>query len=82
MIPEAVPFTGNQRLKTLHDFYHLGNEEDFDFDIKKAKKVGADFKNDLCNGMIKFFSDSFEDEASSVRHFLSRSIPAAYQTGF
>ena len=24
---------GNERLKVLHDFYHLGNEDDFDFDI-------------------------------------------------
>lgn len=24
----------------------------FDFDIKQAKKVGSDFRNDLCNGMI------------------------------
>ena len=35
--------------------------------IHKAKKVGADFKNDPCNGMIKFFPDSFEDESKSVR---------------
>lgn len=26
----------------------------FDFDIREAKKVGADFRNDLCNGMIQF----------------------------
>ena len=31
--------------------------------IKSAKKVGADFKNDLCNGMLKFFPDHFEDES-------------------
>ncbi len=59
---DIVALSGNERLKTLHDFYQLGNENSWDFDIKEAKKKGSDFKNDLCNGMIKFFPDSFEDE--------------------
>ena len=44
-----MPLNGNERLKVLYDYYHLGDEGSFDFDIKKAKKVGADFRNDLCN---------------------------------
>ena len=33
---EIVPFNGNERLKVLYDYYHLGDEGSFDFDIKKA----------------------------------------------
>ena len=36
---EIVPLNGNERLKVLYDYYHLGDEGSFDFDIKKAKKV-------------------------------------------
>ena len=50
---EIVPLNGNEIMKVLYDYYHLGDEGSFDFDIKKAKKVGADFRNDLCNGMVK-----------------------------
>lgn len=77
---EIVPLNGNERLKVLYDYYHLGDEGSFDFDIKAAKKVGADFKNDLCNGMVKYFQDHFEDESNTARHFLSKSIPAVYRT--
>ena len=55
---EIVPLSGNERIKVLYDYYHLGDENSFDFDLKEAKKVGADFKNDLCNGMLKFYSGS------------------------
>ena len=33
---EIVPLNGNERLKVLYDYYHLGDEGSFDFDIKKA----------------------------------------------
>src|SRR5574344_740708 len=79
---EIVPLTGNQRLKILHDFYHLGNEEEFDFDIKKAKKVGADFKNDLCNGMIKFFPDCFEDESKFCKALFIKKYPSSLSDRF
>ena len=64
---DIMKMNGNQRLKCLHDYYHLGSEEDFDFDIAEAKKLGKDFKNDLCNGMVKFYPDYFEDEKKCCR---------------
>ena len=79
---EIVPLTGNQRLKILHDFYHLGNEEEFDFDIKKAKKVGADFKNDLCNGMMKYFPDHFEDESKFCKALFIKKYPSSLSDRF
>lgn len=79
---EIIPLTCNKRLKVLHDFYHLGNEEAFDFDIKNAKRVGADFKNDLCNGMLKFFPDSFEDESKFCRALFIKKYPSSLADGF
>ena len=79
---DIVPLTGNQRLKILHDFYHLGNEGQFDFDIKQAKKVGADFRNDLCNGMLKFFLDSFEDEGKYCKALFIKKYPSSLSDRF
>ena len=73
---------GNERLKVLHDFYHLGNEDDFDFDIKHAKKVGADFRNDLCNGMLKYFPDHIEDEGKYMRALFFKKYPSSLSDGF
>ena len=79
---EIVPLTGNERLKILHDFYHLGEEESFDFDIKTAKTVGADFKNDLCNGMLKFYPDHFEDESKFCRALFIKKYPSSLSDRF
>ncbi len=69
------PLTGNERLKVLHDFYHLGREDGFDFDLGHAKKVGTDFRNDLCNGMIKYFPDHIEDEGKYSRALFIKKYP-------
>lgn len=79
---DIVPLTGNERLKVLHDFYHLGDEDSFDFDIKTAKKVGADFKNDLCNGILKFFPDHFEDESKFCRALFIKKYPSSLSDRF
>lgn len=79
---DIVPLTGNERLKVLHDFYHLGDEDSFDFDIKTAKKVGADFKNDLCNGVLKFFPDHFEDESKFCRALFIKKYPSSLSDRF
>ena len=73
---------GNERLKVLHDFYHLGKEDDFGFDIKHARKVGADFRNDLCNGMLKFFPDHFEDEGKFCRALYIKKYPSSLSDRF
>ena len=79
---DIAALSGNERLKVLHDFYHLGREGDFDFDIKHAKKVGADFKNDLCNGMIKYFPDHIEDEGKYSRALFIRKYPSSLSDRF
>ena len=62
-----IRLNGNERLKILYDYYHLGREDDFQFDIKEYKKTGRDFKNDLCNGVVKYYPDYLEDEGKYCR---------------
>ena len=49
---EIIPMSGNERLRILYGYYHLGAEGSFSFDIKEARKTGADFRNDLAGGQI------------------------------
>ncbi len=79
---EIVPLNGNERLKVLYDYYHLGDEGSFDFDIKKAKKVGADFKNDLCNGMVKYFPDHIVDESKYCKALFIKKYPSSLSDRF
>ena len=77
-----MSLNGNERLKVLYDYYHLGDEGSFDFDIKKAKKVGADFRNDLCNGMVKYFPDHFEDESKFCKVLFIKKYPSSLSDRF
>ena len=72
---DIQPLSGNERLRILHDFYNLGKEDEFDFDIREAKRIGRDFRNDLCNGMIKFHQDYFEDENKVCRALFFKKYP-------
>ena len=36
---EIVPLSGDERIKVLYDYYHLGDENSFNFSLKEAKKV-------------------------------------------
>lgn len=79
---DIIPLNGNQRLKVLHDYYHLGHEEQFQFDIKEAQKVSKDFKNDLCNGFVKYYPDYFEDEQKVCRALFIKSYPSSLSDRF
>jgi hypothetical protein len=79
---DIVPLTGNERLKVLHDFYHLGKETDFQFDLRHSSKIGADFKNDLCNGMIKYFPEHIEDEGKYCRALFIKKYPSSLSDRF
>lgn len=77
-----VPLGGNERLKVLHDFYHLGSGQEFTFDLKHSAKIGSDFKNDLCNGMIKYFPDHIEDEGKYCRALFIKKYPSSLSDRF
>lgn len=74
--------SGNERLKILHDYYRLGKESEFDFDIKEAKKVGNDFANDICNGKVKYFPDYFQDENKFCRALYIKKYPSSLSDRF
>ena len=79
---EIVPLSGNERIKVLYDYYHLGDEGSFDFDIREAGKDGADFRNDLCNGMIQFYPDYFKDEKKFCRALFIKKYPSSLSDRF
>lgn len=79
---DLVPLTGNERLKVLYDYYHLGNEEQFEFDLKDSKIVGTDFTNDLCNGMVKYFPEHFEDERKFCKALFIKKYPSSLSDRF
>lgn len=79
---KIVPLSGNERIKVLYDYYHLGRENGFDFDIGEAKKVGADFRNDLCNGMMQFYPDYFKDESKFCRALFIKKYPSSLSDRF
>lgn len=79
---EIVALSGNERIKVLYDYYHLGDEGSFDFDIREARKVGVDFRNDLCNGMIQFFPDYFKDEKKFCRALFIKKYPSSLSDRF
>lgn len=76
------PLSGNERLKILHDFYRLGREEEFNFDIKQGKKTGTDFINEICNSRIKYFQDYYEDEGKFNRVLFIKKYPTYLSDGF
>ncbi len=79
---DIVPLTGNERLKVLYDYYHLGNEGEFQFNLKESKSIGSDFKNDLCNGMIKYYPDYFEDEKKYGKALFVKKYPSSLSDRF
>lgn len=74
--------SGNERLKVLHDYYRLGKESDFDFDIKVAKKTGNDFVNDICNERVKYYPDFFQDESKFCRALYIKKYPSSLSDRF
>lgn len=79
---EIVPLNGNERMKVLYDYYHLGQESSFDFDIKAAKRIGSDFANELSNGMIKYYPEHFEDEKKFCTALFIKKYPSSLSDRF
>ena len=79
---EIVPLGGNERLKVLYDYYHLGKEDQQSFDIKESIALGSDFKNDLCNGLVKYFPEHYEDESKYCRALFIKKYPSSLSDRF
>jgi len=79
---EIRALNGNERLNILYDYYHMGDGTRFQFDLKEYKKLGKDYKNDLCNGVVKFYPDYFEDERKFCRALFIKRYPNSLSDRF
>ena len=50
----------DERLRVFHDFYRVGEESSFHFDIKETRKKGHDFKDYICPDSMEFEADYFK----------------------
>lgn len=48
-----------ERLRIFHDFYRVGEETHFRFDLKETMRKGHDFKDYICPDSIEFQKDHF-----------------------
>lgn len=47
------------RLHILHDFYRVGEESEFRFDLRENMKNGRSFKDAICPDSMEFKKDHF-----------------------
>ena len=57
---KCVELETDERLRIFHDFYRVGEESSFHFDIKETRKKGHDFKDYICPDTIEFEKDYFK----------------------
>jgi len=50
----------NERLRIFYDFYRVGEEDLYKFDIKQCMKKGHSFKDYICPNTFEFKSDYFK----------------------
>lgn len=54
---KCTELDATERLRVLHDFYHVGEEVDFHFDAKDMMQKGHDFRDYICPDSIEKTSD-------------------------
>jgi len=79
---EITALNGNERLKVLYDYYHLGNEGQYQFDLKEYKTTGTDFKNDLCSSTTRYFPDHYEYDGKYCRALFIKKYPSSLSDRF
>lgn len=57
---KCVELEPDERLRIFHDFYRAGEETEFRFDIKEARRKGHDFKDFICPDSMEFTGDYFK----------------------
>ena len=48
-----------ERLRILHDFYRVGEETEFHFDLKDSMRKGVSYKDAICPDSMEFKKDHF-----------------------
>lgn len=78
----VIPLDAEKRLQILHDFYCMGEEGEFFFDFEDSVRKNADFRNDICNAMIKFSNDHFNDKKKFGRALFIKKWPSSQPDEF
>ena len=73
----------SERLRIIHDFFRIGEEEHFSFDFATLAQRGQDFKDNICPDSICFRSSFFEMSDSKVgRVLFLKNYPSYLDDGF
>ena len=57
---KCIELETEERLRIFHDFYRVGEETSFRFDIKESRKKGHSFKDFICPDTMEFEKDYFK----------------------
>ena len=57
---KCVELETDERLRIVHDFYRVGEETSYHFDIKETPKKGHDFKDYVCPDSLEFEKNYFK----------------------
>lgn len=57
---KCVELETDERLRIVHDFYRVGEETSYHFDIKETRKKGHDFKDSVCPDSLEFEKNYFK----------------------
>lgn len=73
----------SDRLRVLHDFFRIGEEDRFRFDFDTVAKRGHSFKDSICPDSIQFHSNYFELSDNKVgRVLFLKDYPAYLEDSF
>ena len=72
---QLVPLDARGRLRQLHDYYRMSQDETFDFDYDTCVELCQDFKNDICNSSLKYYPTMISDDNKFVRVVFVRRYP-------
>lgn len=72
-----VPLNSNERLRIVYDFLRMGNEDIYDFELKKCISNGNDWKNYIVPDYIDFHENTFftEDKCCKAMYVNPKSYP-------
>ncbi len=56
----CTEMAAEERLRVFHDFYRVGEESSFHFDMKETRKKGHHFKDYICPDTMEFEGDYFK----------------------
>src|SRR5699024_779011 len=70
----STDLTCHERLDILHTFFRIGEEGHLQFDLSECKRLGNDFKSDVCTDTINIKRSHIETDARfakcmSISHF-------------